>query len=154
MNMKTNVDYGEQILFYVRRINDLMANLLNAKIKEKELTVSQTEILIYLYRNKMKNISVTQRDIENFFGLSHPTIIGILKRMQCKGFVNVTVNEEDKRQRDVRLTEKALSFASEMKSYLCFNNDIISCSITAEQQRVLVELLKIIYMGIKTKNEQ
>lgn len=152
--MNILIDYDENVLFYVRRINDLMVNFLNSKIKEKDLTWSQAEIISFLHCNEMKNKPVTQKDIETYFGLSHPTVIGILKRLQNKGFVTVTVNKNDKRHRDVMLTDKSIDLKSDIESSLGIKENFLSELMTEEQQKVITELLKTIYIRIKTITEQ
>lgn len=51
--------------------------------------------------------SASQRELEERFGVSHPTVIGIVSRLREKGFVTVTPDERDRRSRIVRLTQKA-----------------------------------------------
>ena len=49
---------------------------------------------------------MNQRDIEEELRLTNPTVTGILKRLERKGFVTRTVGSRDRRYKEVRLTER------------------------------------------------
>lgn len=148
MNEVSKVNFENEILFYVRRISNLMVNHINAAIKETNLTVPQFEIFGYIDLN---NGTVTQRKLEEYFGLSHPAVIGLLKQLKSKGFVDVTVNSEDRRQRNVTLTEKAYQFKRSFTSRLGITDDLLSACLTDEQQELLKSLLETMYKGLKDK---
>lgn len=151
MNEVSKANFENEILFYVRRINNLMVTRINSAIKETALTVSQFEIFAYLDMHKRNNGAVTQRELEEFFGLSHPAVIGLLKQLKCKGLVEVTVNSKDRRQRNVVLTEKAELFKRNFKSNIGITDDILSVCLNNEQQEVLKSLLETMYKRLKEK---
>lgn len=151
MDVFSKVNFENEILFYFRRIHNLLITHINSKIKETELTVSQFELLAYLGVNEMDNHSVTQKQIEEFFGLSHPAVIGLLKQLQGKGFVEVSVNSEDKRHRNVCLTEKARLFGHRFISKVGIPENIMSALLTPEQQETLKSILEVMYKGLREK---
>jgi DNA-binding MarR family transcriptional regulator len=55
------------------------------RMKEWDLTMSQAMVLEYLSNPPAS--SPTQKDIEHNFGLQHPTVSGILKRLEKHGFI-------------------------------------------------------------------
>lgn len=57
---------------------------------------------------------VNQRDIEEELHLSNPTVTGILKRMERKGFITRVVGSKDRRYREVRLTEKCVQLGERL----------------------------------------
>ncbi len=69
------------------------------------ITASQCAVLNFLLETEME--SVNQRDIEKHLNLSNPTVTGLLKRLDEKGYVLVVQSEKDKRKKNVHLTEKA-----------------------------------------------
>ena len=48
------------------------------------------------------------RDFEREFDFSHPTVSGVLRRLESKGFVTFQPGEKDRRCKQVLLTEKAM----------------------------------------------
>lgn len=71
-----------------------------------DLTSAQLDALICVARGC--GGPVNQRDIEEELHLSNPTVTGILKRMERKGFITRAVGSRDRRYREVRLTEKCV----------------------------------------------
>lgn len=69
-----------------------------------DLTTSQLDVIISIAQGCGR--PVNQRDIEEELRLTNPTVTGILKRLERKGFVTRTVGSRDRRYKEVRLTER------------------------------------------------
>ena len=108
----------ENLEFYFKRINDALISYVNNELRDLDLTFSQMEVLQLLFERKGENIY--QKDIEKHFNLSHPTVIGILKRLQAKDLVKVKRIEEDKRKRNIVLTDKVDYLEEKMFSKILF----------------------------------
>ena len=50
------------------------------------------ELLLYLAEHQ--NRKITQKDIGEFMRVKHSTVIGILRRLETKGFLYCVVDEE------------------------------------------------------------
>lgn len=95
---------NEDIGFLIKLIGDAIETRANQKLKHYDMTLSQGRILAYLYsRDGMKT---SQKDMEEYFQVTHPTIIGILKRLEMKGFITSEYDTIDKRIKNIYLTEK------------------------------------------------
>ena len=70
-----------------------------------DLTTSQLDVLICIAQGCGR--PVNQRDIEEELRLTNPTVTGILKRLERKGFVDRAVGSRDRRYKEVCLTEKS-----------------------------------------------
>lgn len=88
----------------IKNINDKFEAKGNNECQKVGLTLSQFRILVYLKVHNEK--TVTQREIELEFKVSHPTITGILRRMEEKGFVTTNIIKAGKMQKEVFMTEK------------------------------------------------
>ena len=106
------IDTDASVSLALKQISNAFVKDANRTLKRIGLTVSQAEILLFLYHTPD---SGGQRDIESHFGLQHPTVIGLLERLRKKGFVQCAVNPEDRRCRTVSLTEKAYEIQQEME---------------------------------------
>lgn len=82
---------------YEKHFNQLLAS--------SGITASQYEVLSYLYETNKEYVN--QKDIEVFLNLRNPTVTGLLKRLDEKGFVLVVPSTQDKRKKNVYLTERA-----------------------------------------------
>ena len=81
----------ENLEFYFKRINDALISYVNNELKDLELTFSQMEVLQFLCERK--NQEIYQKDIERHFNLTHPTVIGILRRLQSKDLIIIKKSE-------------------------------------------------------------
>ncbi len=94
-------------LFLFKTINDKFEARGNAACQKAGITHSQFQVLLFL--SEHKNMIVTQKMLETEFNVSHPTINGILKRMEENGFIKTQFVQEAKKQKQVFLTEKGRS---------------------------------------------
>lgn len=95
-----------EFLRLCKLLHSAMKEKLNWSIRQMgvDLTSAQLDVLICIAGGCGK--PVNQRDIEEQLRLSNPTVTGILKRLEKKGFITRTVGERDRRYKEVRLTEK------------------------------------------------
>ncbi len=141
----------KSILFYIKRINDIICIHENSRLKNMGLTISQTVILGYIVIMANEKKIITQKDIEEHFGFSHPTVTGILSRLKDKGFVNITVNKNDRRHRDVEPCEKAFEIQREIIDSTNKIEEIFLKLLPEEKVNSLKETLEILYNGLNEK---
>lgn len=71
-----------------------------------DLTNTQYKIMKYLYANQ--DALIRQADIEEKFSMTNPTVTGIIRNLEKKGFVIRAENPVDKRSKLLVLTEQAM----------------------------------------------
>lgn len=91
--------------FMFKQINTIYEKEFNNRLRKFGITSSQCAVLDYLFGSSKE--AVTQRDIEKALSLSNPTVTGILKRLEEKGFILSVPSNKDKRCNNIHLTEKA-----------------------------------------------
>ena len=69
------------------------------------MTAAQGRIMGYLAHRKQPPCS---RDIEEVFHLSHPTVSGLLSRLEKKGFIEFRSDEKDRRCKRIYMLPKGL----------------------------------------------
>lgn len=108
-------EMGKQMEFLrlFKLLNSTLRELIDRNVKALELTTSQLDVLICLAEHGGGPVS--QREIEEELHLSNPTVTGILKRLEKKGFVSRRVGAQDRRYREVRLTGKCLQLAERLQ---------------------------------------
>ena len=72
-------------------------------LAQMELTAAQGHIMGFLAHRSQPPCS---RDIEEAFQLSHPTVSGLLNRLEKKGFIEVRPDPEDRRCKRIYILEK------------------------------------------------
>ncbi len=98
--------------FLIKQINNVYEKDLNKRLKKIGITSSQCEVLDYLFRTSKEEIS--QRDVEKNLNLKNPTVTGILKRLDEKGYILCVPNTYDRRKKNIYLTEKAYDIQRRM----------------------------------------
>jgi len=94
-----------QISLMIKILNNAFKQELNKEIAPLDLSSSQAHVLGYLSHNQDKTIF--QKNIEEQFNLKHPTVTGILQRLEEKGFIKQIPLETDHRYKQIILTEKS-----------------------------------------------
>ena len=119
--MKSDVGY------LIKSINDKLTVKVDAELKQFNLTKSQCRVFLYL---SSRGGQGTQKEIETFLGVSHPTVVGLVSRMEQNGYV-MCWPCEDGRNKNVKLTPKAEDIDKDMKKKdLCEKAGISPASVT------------------------
>lgn len=105
---------GEPIGFLIKQINNIFEKDLNEKLKKLGITSSQCAVLDYLFHTSKEEVS--QRDVERHLCLKNPTVTGLLKRLDEKGYILCVPNAKDKRKKNIYLTEKAYDIQRRMEA--------------------------------------
>lgn len=79
------------------------AGMLNEAVAEYGLTASQGRILGFIAN---QSEAPCAKDLEDFFRLSHPSISGVLKRLEQKGFIKFQPDADDHRCRRIYMQPK------------------------------------------------
>lgn len=95
----------------VKRLTDKIKASVDALLKKHGLTFSQTVVIGFLSEH---NCIATQKEIEEHMRVSHPTVVGIVSRLEANGFVTCYTDEKDRRNKKVCMTDKAKSIVNVM----------------------------------------
>ena len=98
--------------FLIKQINNVYEKDLNERLKKIGITSSQCAVLDYLFQTSKEEVN--QRDVERNLNLKNPTVTGILKRLDEKGYILCVPNANDKRKKNIYLTEKAYDIQRRM----------------------------------------
>ena len=86
-----------QIGCLLKMITDKIKMRADADLAQQGLTLTQSRVLGYLDRSGGQ---ATQKEIEGFLQVSHPTVAGIINRMEQNGFVRPGGQTQQDRQPD------------------------------------------------------
>lgn len=123
--------------YLIKRINDKLNVKADAELKQFNLTMSQCRVFLYL---SSRGGQGTQKEIETFLGVSHPTVVGLVSRMEQNGYV-VCWPCEDGRNKNVKLTPKAEDIDKDMKKNMQANEQKLLEPLSPEESEKLRDLL-------------
>lgn len=127
----------------IRRIDWQIDQEFNKILKEFNLTLSQAEILRFLSKNNRREI--VQKDIEEYFNISNPTVSGILNRLEEKGFICRYISQKDTRKKIVKITAKSVAMNDSIRQLMDgFENRMLSCLDEKERDELFDYLERII----------
>lgn len=85
----------------MKKISEELDRRANMEIRKYNLTLTQARVILFLARNEAK--TVTQKELENFLQVSHPTTVTIVKSMEAKKMLKTSFDDNDRRMKNVRL---------------------------------------------------
>lgn len=131
--------------YLMKGINDKLKVSADNNLKNHKLTLTQSRVLAFL--NSRGSIA-TQKEIEEFLEVSHPTVVGIVSRMEQNGHVTTWMDPENRRNKMVQLTEQARMIGTDMDSMINAQEEIILKGLTPEQIAELKNMLLVIYKNL------
>lgn len=129
--MKNDVGY------LIKSINDKLAARTDAELKQFNLTMSQCRVFLYL---SSRGGQATQKEIEIFLDVAHPTVVGLVSRMEQNGYVTCWPCE-DGRNKYVKLTPQAEAIDKDMQRNQLENEERLLAPLSPEDRERLRDLL-------------
>ena len=107
-------------------------------LTEMELTSAQGHILVYLSH---RQDAPCPRDIEEVFHLSHPTVSGLLSRLEKKEFIVIRPDETDRRCKRIYLLPKGEACHQKMHDVIRETEEKLVQGFTPEEAEIFARLL-------------
>ena len=104
-----------------------------------DLTAAQGHIMGYLAHSPNPPCS---RDIEEAFQLSHPTVSGLLSRLEKKGFIEFRPDEKDRRCKRIHMLPKGQACIELMHRTIQENEERIVQGFSDEEKAQFASLLE------------
>jgi DNA-binding MarR family transcriptional regulator len=115
---------------------------MTAELDKMDLTASQGMIMGYLAHAVSPPCP---RDIEEEFRLSHPTVSGLLSRLEQKGFIELKVDPEDRRIKRIYVLPKGRECHDRMHRVILANEERMVRGFSEEEKEMFVALLKAVF---------
>lgn len=112
---------------------------MTAALEQMELTAAQGHIMGYLSH---QSDPPCPKDIETAFHLSHPTVSGILSRLEQKGFIQLRTDLGDRRCKRIYIQPKGLECHQKMHRCIQSNEERLVADFTPEERARFDDLLR------------
>ena len=96
------MEVSEPCGILIKRIHDALEKNANNELRAYGLTLTQMQMLITLNNNE--NGTSPLKELEKGLQIAQSTAVGIVKRLEVKGFVEGYTNSKDKRMKLVKIT--------------------------------------------------
>lgn len=132
--------------FLFKQINNVYEKEFNNRLRRLGITSSQCEVVDFLLQSSKDE--VTQRDIERALNLKNPTVTGLLKRLDEKGFILSVPSGKDKRCKNIYLTEKAYDIQKRMEMDRKKLDKMLTLGMTKKEIDALYKMLNRVLYNI------
>ena len=131
-----SVHYGHLVRILHWCCDQTMTEALN----KMDLTASQGRLMAFVaHRGQQPTYA---RDVEQALHLTHPTVSGLLSRLEQKGFVELITDPDDRRSKRIVISEKGLACHERMHAVIIENESRIVQGFTEEEKTLLARLLQ------------
>jgi len=121
-------------------------NFFKKALAKYEITPAQLQILNILWKNN----HLSSKYIQNETGLDSSTITGIINRIIKRGFITKSINNNDKREIIISLTEKGNNFKAIGKPVIVEIEQFLTRNITPISMNHFITTLKQIDRSISS----
>ncbi len=136
---------NRRIGFLLKMITEKMKTGADADFKRYNLTFTQSKVLAYL---DSCSGQATQKELEDYLCVSHPTTVGVVTRMERSGYVRSWFDPQDKRNKIIALTDKAAVCVKEMESVIVQKEKEMLSGLSDDQIDELEKMLLTIYKNV------
>lgn len=126
--------------YLIKNIHDKLKAKADAALTRYGLTYAQSRVFAFL---NSRGGQATQKEIELFLNVAHPTVVGIVSRMQQNGYVTCW-QDEDRRNKNVKLTQKAEAIGIDMEQHILETEKDLLSPLSVEDAARLKEMLSAI----------
>ena len=124
---------------YLRILHGCTDQFLSAAVTQMDLTPVQSRVVGYLAHRSEPPCA---KDVEEEFQLSHPTVSGILSRLEKKAFVEFRPDPADRRCKRIYVLEKGWEHIEQIHRIINENEDRIVDGFTEEEKQQFAAFLE------------
>jgi MarR family multiple gene transcriptional regulator MgrA len=132
--------------YMLKILNDTLEKKMNENLRSHGLTFAQFRTILHIYSNKDETI--TQKDLEDFFEVSHPTINGILKRLEEKKFITTEISVNRRLTKIVKITEEGINECEKAKDHRVTHEALLAKYLEPGEKETLISLLQKVYKAV------
>ncbi|MBQ1289471.1 MAG: MarR family transcriptional regulator [Erysipelotrichaceae bacterium] len=142
---------NQDIGYIIKKISVSQKAGMDASLSAYNLTSSQLHVLFLLDRSGGE---MTQKTLEEALGVSHPTVVGLVSRLEKQGFITTETDPDDRRHKKILPTEKALNLKEELSRARRENERKMTSGFSDKELKQLNEYLQRIYANISDERKE
>ena len=130
---------GNPYGYFIRVLENCTQQAMNNALASMDLTAAQGHIMGFITH---RSEPPCPKDIEEKFQLSHPTVSGILSRLEQKGFIEMRPDELDRRCKRIYVLPKGMELDETMHQTIRATENKMVQDFTEEEKELFQTLLK------------
>ena len=131
----------------IKQIHDELEKKGNALLRRQGLTLSQMHVLMEL--EAAQNHQLPLKEIEKLLHVAQPTAVGIVARLEQKGFVECFTDEKDRRVKNISITVSGMDCCQKAASDVIEMEAKLLGELTEQEKILFRDLLEKVFHGLK-----
>ena len=123
----------------IKLLHDRLEKQANNTLRGKDLTMMQIAVLMELQKAEQKQR--TMKELERTFCVAQTTVVGIISRLEQKGFVEAFGNASDKRIKVVHITPAGEACCREAAGYMAEAEQTLLHGFSEDEKALFNQLL-------------
>ena len=137
---------NNEIGYLIHKIDTKIKANMDQELSRHDLTFSQS-LVNHLLR--LNGGQLSQKALQDLMKVSHPTVVGLVQRLESNGYVKTEIDENDKRYKIVTLCDIADEFKKDMmRSKERFDKKMFQ-DLPQEKLDELYQILQKMYENIE-----
>lgn len=136
----------------VRLLSHSIRLAIDRNLTEMDLTGQQSFVLRYL--SEHEDSVVYPKDIERRFRLTHPTVSGILQRLERKGYIICVPEPNDRRCKRITLTPVAREVQMDIWRHINDMEQTMTRGMRQDEIETLLRLLDLAAQNLADENAE
>lgn len=124
---------------YIRLLHSATDQAMTNALASMDLTAAQGHIMGFITHSPQPPCP---RDIEEAFRLSHPTVSGILSRLEKKSFIQLRPDETDRRVKRIYVLPKGKELAETMHATILASEAKLTQDFSDKEKELFAQLLQ------------
>jgi len=146
--MKNEIEYPFQ--FYLRIIAHNIKRSIDKHLKPYGIGNQQARIIGFIYEKQKQGVSLCQKDIEAWIGITGASVTSLLQGLEKKGFIKRITGVKDERTKELILTVKGKELIDTLIAIFHDTEKKIIQGMTEEQKNFTLQLLRLINEKFET----
>lgn len=127
----------EKIGKTLKYLNVNMEKMVNKKLKEQDLSLTQGLALVWLDEETKKELPI--KILEKKFGTAQSTTLGVINRLEQKKLISTYISEQ--RTKNVKITEEGMKMVVFVQQYIKEVDELFFDEFTKGEKTLFLELL-------------
>ncbi len=137
------METGNPITPEIRKLYIAIENMSNQFLKKFDVTFSQSIAIFSLLENEENGgAPMTQRDLERLMSMSNPSVAGVVKRLEEKGFLRRVKQGKDMRFNYLVPTEQSVALKKHLYPFLVGSEARILSGFTDEERELFAQFIE------------
>ena len=137
---------NNEIGYLIHKIDTKIKANMDQELSRHDLIFSQSQVIHLL---RLNGGQLSQKALQDLMKVSHPTVVGLVQRLESNGYVKTEIDENDKRYKIVTLCDIADEFKKDMmRSKERFDKKMFQ-DLPQEKLDELYQILQKMYENIE-----